>query len=109
MKKYSVRVLFRIFQAITQDGPKRVGLLANVLDRNKYEITAFTISNDYEGIGVPRLRRFVSDTLKNREANGSAGYIHEQWSCPTAHESGLGAGSNPASEITLSGIGRFAP
>jgi len=37
-----------------QDGPKLVGLLANVPDRDKYEIPAFTISNDYEGVGVPK-------------------------------------------------------
>lgn len=53
-------------QAITQDGPKLVGLLANVPDRDKYEIPAFTISNDYEGVGVPKGEprlSVVNDTL----------------------------------------------
>ena len=55
-------------QAITQDGPKLIGLLANVPDKQNYEIPAFTISNDYMGVGVPkgetRLLGFVNDTLK---------------------------------------------
>ena len=41
-------------QAITQDGPKLIGLLANVPDKQNYEIPAFTISNDYMGVGVPK-------------------------------------------------------
>ncbi|QIN65254.1 Bacterial extracellular solute-binding protein, family 3 (plasmid) [Caballeronia sp. SBC1] len=73
-------------QAITQDGPKLVGLLANVPDRDKYEIPAFTISNDYEGVGVPkgepRLLSFVNDTLTGLEANGTASRIYDQWFGP---------------------------
>lgn len=75
-------------QAITQDGPKLVGLLANVPDRDKYEIPAFTISNDYEGVGVPkgeaRLLGFVNDTLNGLEANGTAAKIYDQWFGPTS-------------------------
>ena len=73
-------------QAITQDGPKLVGLLANVPDRDKYEIPAFTISNDYEGVGVPkgepRLLSAVNDTLTGLEANGTASHIYDQWFGP---------------------------
>jgi len=73
-------------QAITQDGPKLVALLANVPDRDKYEIPAFTISNDYEGVGVPkgetRLLATVNDTLKGLEANGTAAKIYDQWFGP---------------------------
>jgi polar amino acid transport system substrate-binding protein len=73
-------------QAITQDGPKLVALLANVPDRDKYEIPAFTISNDYEGVGIPkgepRLLGFVDDTLKGLEANGTAANIYDQWFGP---------------------------
>jgi polar amino acid transport system substrate-binding protein len=73
-------------QAITQDGPKLVALLANVPDREKYEIPAFTISNDYEGVGVPkgepRLLGFVNDTLKGLEADGTAANIYNQWFGP---------------------------
>jgi polar amino acid transport system substrate-binding protein len=73
-------------QAITQDGPKLVALLANVPDREKYEIPAFTISNDYEGVGVPkgetRLLSFVNDTLKGLETDGTAANIYDQWFGP---------------------------
>jgi polar amino acid transport system substrate-binding protein len=73
-------------QAITQDGPKLVGLLANVPDKQNYEIPAFTISNDYMGVGIPkgetRLVGFVNDTLKGLEADGSAAKIYNRWFGP---------------------------
>ncbi len=50
-------------------------------------IPAFTISNDYMGVGVPkgetRLLGFVNDTLKGLEANGRAGRIYDAWFGPT--------------------------
>ncbi len=74
-------------QAITQDGPKLVGLLANVPDKQKYEIPPFTITNDYMGVGIPkgepRLVAFVNDTLKGLEANGTANTIYNRWFGPT--------------------------
>ncbi|AJK49664.1 ABC transporter substrate-binding protein [Burkholderia plantarii] len=74
-------------QAITQDGPKLVGLLANVPDKQKYEIPPFTITNDYMGVGIPkgepRLVSFVNDTLKGLEANGTATTIYNRWFGPT--------------------------
>ncbi|MGF6731645.1 polar amino acid transport system substrate-binding protein [Paraburkholderia youngii] len=73
-------------QAITQDGPKLVALLANVPDKANYEIPPFTISNDYEGVGVPkgetRLLNVVDDTLKGLEADGSAAKIYDHWFGP---------------------------
>lgn len=73
-------------QAITQDGPKLVALLANVPDREKYQIPPFAISNDYEGVGVPkgeaRLLSFVNDTLRQLEADGSAAKIYDRWFGP---------------------------
>ncbi len=73
-------------QAITQDGPKLVGLLANVPDRAKYEIPPFTISNDYEGVGVPkgepRLLAAVNQTLTGLEADGEAAKIYDHWFGP---------------------------
>ncbi|PMS35491.1 amino acid ABC transporter substrate-binding protein [Trinickia symbiotica] len=75
-------------QAITQDGPKLVALLANVpdSDRGRYEIPSFTISNDYEGVGVPKgepqLLSFVNDTLVSLEANGTAAKIYDKWFGP---------------------------
>jgi polar amino acid transport system substrate-binding protein len=73
-------------QAITQDGPKLVGLLANVPDKQNYEIPPFTITNDYMGVGIPkgevRLTAFVNDALKGLEADGSAGKIYNRWFGP---------------------------
>lgn len=73
-------------QAITQDGPKLIGLLANVPDKQNYEIPPFTISNDYMGVGIPkgeaRLTAFVNDTLKGLEANGTAAQIYDRWFGP---------------------------
>jgi polar amino acid transport system substrate-binding protein len=75
-------------QAITQDGPKLVALLANVPDKSNYEISPFTISNDYEGVGAPkgeaRLVHVVDDTLKGLEANGAAAKIYDRWFGPTS-------------------------
>ena len=75
-------------QAVTQDGPKLVALLANVPDKAYYEIPPFTISNDYEGVGVPkdetRLLNVVDDTLKGLEANGTAAKIYDQWFGPSS-------------------------
>ncbi|SDV47361.1 ABC transporter substrate-binding protein [Chitinasiproducens palmae] len=73
-------------QAITQDGPKLVALLANVPDKEKYEIPPFTISNDYEGVGVPkgetRLLAFVNDSLNQLEKDGTAARIYDRWFGP---------------------------
>ncbi|MFC0397267.1 ABC transporter substrate-binding protein [Paraburkholderia rhizosphaerae] len=75
-------------QAITQDGPKLVGLLAHVPDRQKYEIPPFAISNDYQGAGVPkdetRLRAVVDETLRALEANGEAAKIYDRWFGPAS-------------------------
>ncbi|WP_321814091.1 MULTISPECIES: ABC transporter substrate-binding protein [unclassified Paraburkholderia] len=73
-------------QAITQDGPKLVALLARVPDKTNYEIAPFTISNDYEGVGVPkgetRLLDAVNSTLTNLEADGQAAQIYDKWFGP---------------------------
>lgn len=73
-------------QAITQDGPKLVGLLANVPDKQNYEIPPFTITNDYMGVGVQkgetRLLAFVNDTLRGLEKNGTAKTIYDRWFGP---------------------------
>jgi polar amino acid transport system substrate-binding protein len=75
-------------QAITQDGPKLVALLARVPDRASYEIPPFTISNDYEGVGVPkgeaRLLDAVNGTLTKLEADGEAARIYDKWFGPTS-------------------------
>ncbi|MGY2049193.1 ABC transporter substrate-binding protein [Methylobacterium sp. JK268] len=73
-------------QAITQDGPKLVGLLAKVPDRENYEIPAFSISNDYIGVGIPKgeaaLVEVVNRTLRDLEASGQAAAIYDRWFGP---------------------------
>ncbi|MCJ2121737.1 ABC transporter substrate-binding protein [Methylobacterium sp. J-077] len=73
-------------QAITQDGPKLVGLLAKVPDKENYEVPAFSISNDYIGVGIPkgetRLREVVNETLRELEAGGKAAAIYDRWFGP---------------------------
>jgi polar amino acid transport system substrate-binding protein len=73
-------------QAITQDGPKLVALLARTPDKTNYEISPFTISNDYEGVGVPkgetRLLDVVNSTLTHLEADGEAAQIYDKWFGP---------------------------
>ncbi|WP_322029054.1 ABC transporter substrate-binding protein [Paraburkholderia sp. J76] len=73
-------------QAITQDGPKLVALLARAPDKANYEISPFTISNDYEGVGVPkgesRLLDVVNNTLTHLETDGEAAQIYDKWFGP---------------------------
>jgi polar amino acid transport system substrate-binding protein len=73
-------------QAITQDGPKLVALLARSPDKASYEISPFTISNDYEGVGVPkgeaRLLDVVNSTLTHLESDGEAAQIYDKWFGP---------------------------
>ncbi|MFT4090485.1 MAG: ABC transporter substrate-binding protein [Asticcacaulis sp.] len=73
-------------QAVSQDGPKLAGILANAPDADQYEIPAFTISQDLIGIGIPKgqsaLKAFVDDTLRDIEASGKADDIHNRWFGP---------------------------
>lgn len=73
-------------QAITQDGPKLIGLLANVPDKDAYEVSNFSISNDYIGVGIPkgetRLTELVNATLLDLEATGKAAKIYDDWFGP---------------------------
>ncbi|WP_457108379.1 ABC transporter substrate-binding protein [Methylobacterium sp. P5_C11] len=77
-------------QAITQDGPKLVGLLAKVPDRQNYEIPPFSISNDFIGVGLPkgetRLRDLVNETLRGLEATGRAAAIYDRWFGPDTEQ-----------------------
>lgn len=70
-------------QAITQDGPKLIGVLANAPDAELYEISPFTISNDLIGVGLPRgedrLKAIVNETLLELEASGEADRIYDRW------------------------------
>ena len=79
-------------QALAQDGPKLVGLLGTIKDakeRDKWEVPAFTISNDYIGVGIPKgetaLTDWVNTTLKDLEAKGQAGKIYDDWFGPKSN------------------------
>ncbi|MBM9961058.1 transporter substrate-binding domain-containing protein, partial [Pseudomonas aeruginosa] len=69
-----------------QDGPKLIGLLANVPDRDKYEVQPFTISNDLIGVGIPKgekaLTEFVDKSLRELEKDGQAQKIYDTWFGP---------------------------
>lgn len=73
-------------QAITQDGTKLMGLLANVPDRDQYEVPALTLSNDLIGVGIPKgeeaLKKEVDGTLLALEKGGKARKIYDTWFGP---------------------------
>lgn len=73
-------------QAISQDGPKLLGVLAQAPDAGDYEIAPFAISTDLIGVGLPkgqpRLKAFVDDALRELEASGEAARIHDRWFGP---------------------------
>ena len=63
-----------------------IGLLANVPDKDKYEVPPFTISNDLIGVGIPKgeqgLTDVVNQTLTELEAKGQAQKIYDTWFGP---------------------------
>jgi polar amino acid transport system substrate-binding protein len=73
-------------QAISQDGPKLIGILAHAPDASAYEIPAFVISQDLIGIGIPKgqtkLKAFVDGTLVELEKSGEAERIYNRWFGP---------------------------
>ncbi len=76
-------------QAFTQDGSKLVAILSTLPDKDKYEIPAFAISDEYQGIGVPkgetRLVSYLNDWLVELEKNGSAQKIYDKWYGPKSN------------------------
>ncbi len=73
-------------QAFSQDGSKLTAILAGLPDKDKYEIPAFAISEEYEGIGVPkgetRLVNYLNEWLVSLEKNGTAQTIYDKWFGP---------------------------
>jgi len=73
-------------QAFSQDGSKLTAILAALPDKEKYEIPAFAISEEYEGVGVPkgetRLVAFLNDWLRDLERSGTAQKIYDKWFGP---------------------------
>ena len=75
-------------QAITQDGSKLLGLLASVPDRDQYEVSALTLSNDLIGAGIPKgeaaLKKEVDNALLSLEKSGQAQKIYDKWFGPNS-------------------------
>lgn len=73
-------------QAFSQDGSKLTAILASLPDKDKYEIPAFAISEEYEGVGVPkgevRLVSYLNDWLSDLEKSGAAQQIYDKWFGP---------------------------
>jgi len=73
-------------QAITQDGTKLVALLANLPDKGKYEVSPFAISEELEGVGIPkgetRLVTYINDWLREAEKDGTAQKIYDKYFGP---------------------------
>ena len=72
-------------------------ILAQLLkapDKDKYEITSFSISNEPYGLGIrkgsPKFVKFVNNTLLQMEKRGKGKQIHEKWfgSSDRPHEEG---------------------
>jgi polar amino acid transport system substrate-binding protein len=74
-------------QAISQDGSKLAALLANAPDKAKYELAPFTLTREYQAIGLPkgeaRLTKVVNDTLLELEKSGQARKIYDRWFGPS--------------------------
>lgn len=73
-------------QAISQDDAKLIALLAQAPDKDKYEVSPFALSREYEGVGVPkgeaRLVALVNETLVHLEKSGEAVKIYDRWFGP---------------------------
>ncbi|OCG03142.1 ABC transporter substrate-binding protein [Gilliamella sp. wkB112] len=77
-----------VVQAITQDDAKLIGLLANVPEQQRadFEISPFSITKEYQAIGLPkgetRLKEKLNQILLKLEADGEAVTIYNRWFGP---------------------------
>lgn len=73
-------------QAISQDDAKLIALLAQAPDKDKYEVSPFALSREYEGVGIPKgetkLVAAVNETLVQLEKSGEAKKIYDRWFGP---------------------------
>lgn len=73
-------------QAISQDDAKLIALLAQAPDKDKYEVSPFALTREYEGVGIPkgeaRLVGLINETLVELEKNGDARKIYDRWFGP---------------------------
>ncbi len=75
-------------QAISQDGSKLSALLAVAPDKDKYELAPFTLTREYQAIGVPKgevdLVNLINEVLLALEKSGQAQTIYDRWFGPSA-------------------------
>lgn len=73
-------------QAFAQDGAKLGALLATLPNRDQFEISPFTLTREYMGIGLPRnqprLKAAIDDALYGLEKSGVAARIYDKWFGP---------------------------
>lgn len=73
-------------QAISQDDAKLIALLAQAPDKEKYEVSPFALSREFEGVGIPkgeaRLVSLVNETLVSLEKSGQTQRIYDRWFGP---------------------------
>ncbi len=73
-------------QAFAQDGAKLGALLATLPGNDQYEISSFTLTREYMGVGVPkgedRLVAAIDQILVDLEKTGTAARIYDKWFGP---------------------------
>ena len=73
-------------QAFAQDGAKLGALLATLPNRDQFEISPFTPTREYMGVGVPkgeeRLRAAIDQILLELEKGGTAARIYDKYFGP---------------------------
>lgn len=73
-------------QAFAQDGAKLGALLATLPNRDQFEISPFTLTREYMGVGLPkgeeRLQAAIDQILLDLEKNGAAARIYDKYFGP---------------------------
>ncbi|CAJ97272.1 ABC-type transporter, periplasmic component: PAAT family [Cupriavidus necator] len=73
-------------QAFAQDGAKLGALLATLPNRDQFEISPFTLTREYMGVGVPkgeeRLQAAIDQILLELEKSGTAARIYDKYFGP---------------------------
>ncbi|WP_083384366.1 ABC transporter substrate-binding protein [Cupriavidus sp. USMAHM13] len=73
-------------QAFAQDGAKLGALLATLPGKEQFEISPFTLTREYMGVGIPkgetRLVAAIDGILLDLEKNGTAARIYDKWFGP---------------------------
>lgn len=73
-------------QAFAQDGAKLGALLATLPNKDQFEISPFTLTREYMGVGIPkgeeRLTATIDQILLDLEKSGVAAKIYDKWFGP---------------------------